>query len=307
MIEAFKLWNEPNNLSHWDFEIDHDWRQYATMVDLAVARLRALVPDLPLVLGGISPIDPDFIRRLQSYGTLDAVDAVGVHGFPLDWNLWQIDAWPDKVAEIEQVAQKPVWVTEAGVSSFGAEEVQVFGLERTQALLADRAERVYWYSLLDLPRSWGATTRHREAEGSSYYRHFYLGLIREDGTPKPALSRFDARFGICQWLHYNDERLERVTDWLRRLGVRRLRTGISWADWHRPDAETWFDRQMAALEDFEVTVTLCFTPPSRGVRHCHTSPPQVLEEFAQFAADVAERYVVPQLRSRSLARGAGAS
>ena len=26
MIEAVMLWNEPNNKSHWDFEIDPDWR-----------------------------------------------------------------------------------------------------------------------------------------------------------------------------------------------------------------------------------------------------------------------------------------
>jgi len=29
---------------------------------------------------------------------------------------------------------------------------------------------VYWYSLLDLPPEWEATTRHKESEGSSYYR-----------------------------------------------------------------------------------------------------------------------------------------
>ena len=48
--------------------------------------------------------------------------------------------------------------------------------------------------------------------------------------------------------------------WLRRLGVKRLRTGLSWADSLRPNAEEWFDRQMAALEEFETTVTFCFTP-----------------------------------------------
>ena len=25
MIEAVMLWNEPNNKSHWDFELDPDW------------------------------------------------------------------------------------------------------------------------------------------------------------------------------------------------------------------------------------------------------------------------------------------
>ena len=35
MIEAVMLWNEPNNLSHWDFEIDRDWSAFAGMVRLA--------------------------------------------------------------------------------------------------------------------------------------------------------------------------------------------------------------------------------------------------------------------------------
>src|SRR5690606_26974955 len=99
----------------------------------------------------------------------------------------QLNEWPDRIAEIEAVVRHPVWVSEVGVSTFGAEEVQAFGLQRTAELLRGRVPRVHWYSLFDLPRAWPATTRHREAEGSSYYRHFYMGLIREDGTPKLAL------------------------------------------------------------------------------------------------------------------------
>ena len=60
-------------------------------------------------------------------------------------------------------------------------------MQRTAELLVGRSPRIQWYSLYDLPMAWGATTRHREAEGSSYYRHFYMGLLREDGSPKPAL------------------------------------------------------------------------------------------------------------------------
>ncbi len=35
MIEAVMFWNEPNNKSHWDFEVDPEWRAYAEMVKLA--------------------------------------------------------------------------------------------------------------------------------------------------------------------------------------------------------------------------------------------------------------------------------
>jgi beta-xylosidase len=295
MIEAIKFWNEPNNLSHWDFEMDPEWRDFAEMTRLAGATVRSLRPHLTRVLGGISPIDPAFIELLGRHGVLDEMDVVAVHGFPLDWNHWTIDEWPDRIDEIEAVTTRPVWVTEVGASSFGADEVQVFGLQRTTELLADRVERTFWYSLFDLPPAWPATTRHKESEGSSYYRHFYMGLIRADGTPKPALRHFDPRLGICQWFHYRDHRLDAGVRWLRDLGIRKLRTGISWGDWHRPGAPDWFDHQMDALADFDVTITLCFTPPSRGRRECHTSPPQVLEEFAAFAGQIVERYV-PQTR-----------
>jgi beta-xylosidase len=193
---------------------------------------------------------------------------------------------------IEAETSKPVWVTEVGVSSFGAEEVQRFGLERTTELLLGRAARVYWYSLLDLPPAWSATTRHRESEGSSYYRHFYMGLVRADNTPKLALPSFDARLGICQWFHFEDPRFAMAVDWLRRLGVTKLRTGVSWADWLRPNALAWFDHQMDALRDFDTTITLCFTPNSRGQRPDHTSPPLDPQEFADFAETVVRRYAL---------------
>ncbi len=294
MVEAVKIWNEPNNLSHWDFELDAGWRIYAETVRRACAALAAERPRLTRVLGGVSPIDPAFIQNMRGQGVLDCVHAVAVHGFPLDWNHWQIHEWPAKLEEIRAVTDLPIWVTEVGASSFGAEEVQEFGLVRTGELLRGRAPRIHWYSLFDLPRSWPATTRHREAEGSAYYRHFYMGLLREDGTPKLALRRFaelTPAFGICQWFHFEDPRLDDAVRWLRRLGVRHLRTGLSWADSLRPGAQAWFDRMMRALEPFEVTLTFCFTPESCGLKPHHTSPPRSVERFADFCAAMARRYV----------------
>ncbi|MGC3997617.1 MAG: hypothetical protein QM767_09040 [Anaeromyxobacter sp.] len=78
--------------------------------------------------------------------------------------------------------------------------------------------------------------------------------------------------------------------WLKELGVRQLRTGLSWADSFRPGWEAWFDRQMQALEPFQVTVTFCFTPEHRGLRPHHTSPPQDPAEFAGFCARMVRRY-----------------
>jgi beta-xylosidase len=293
VIEAVMFWNEPNNKSHWDFEIDPGWQRYAQMVKLAASAVATEKPALTRVLGGISPIDPQFIRNMAEQGVLEQLQRVAVHGFPFDWNHWKVDEWPNKLAEIAAVTRLPIWVSEVGVSTFGADEVQLFGLERTAQLLIGKSERIHWYSLFDLPRDWPATTRHREAEGSSYYRHFYMGLIREDGTPKPALRKFaeyTPALGLCQWFHFEDHRLDTALKWLRELGVTKLRTGLSWADSLRPNADAWFDRQMRALEPFDLTVTFCFTPESRGIAPHHTSAPLEPAEYAEFCARMVRRY-----------------
>lgn len=293
MIEAVKFWNEPNNKSHWDFEVDPEWKIFIEMVKLASQAAKAENSGILRVMGGISPIDPFFIRRLKDGGALDDMNAIAVHGFPLDWNLWGINEWPDKIAEIKAVTHLPVWVTEVGISSFGAEEVQDFGLRRTAELLSGRVDRIHWYSLFDLPKAWEATTRHREAEGSSYYRHFYMGLLNEDGNPKMAIrhfSDFTPELGICQWFHFQDQRLGSAVEWLRKLGVKKLRTGLSWADYLRPDAERWFDHLMGALDEFDLTVTFCFTPESKGIQPHHTSAPKRIEEYADFCTTMMRKY-----------------
>jgi beta-xylosidase len=120
-----------------------------------------------------------------------------------------------------------------------------------------------------------------------------MGLIKEDGTPKMALEEFakhTPEMGIMQWFHYEDHRLQDAVQWMRRLGIKRLRTGLSWWDSYRPGWESWFDRQMDALAEFDTTVTFCFTPDCEGIQPHHTSPPKDPMYFADFCARMIERY-----------------
>lgn len=301
MIDSVMFWNEPNNMSHWNVDLDPGWEKFATMTRWAGDAVRRANPGLSRVLGGISPVDPEFIDLMFRQGVDEAVDVVAIHGFPVDWNPWQIHEWPAKVREIEAISGKPVWVTEVGVSSFGAEEVQDWGLQRTAELLLPCTERTYWYSLFDLASHRIATTRHKESEGSAYYRHFYFGLLNEHYQPKLALAHFPKGLGICQWVHWHDEEtLNATAEWLERLGVYDLRTGISWADWHRPNAAEWFDHMMEKLSRFRLMVTLCFTPPSRGIEPNHTSPPVDLGEYAYFCQEIVERYAPPSTENEVL-------
>ena len=60
MIEAVMLWNEPNNLSHWNFQLDPDWSAYARMVNRAFDKIRQASSAMPAVL----------IRLMDSLGSI---------------------------------------------------------------------------------------------------------------------------------------------------------------------------------------------------------------------------------------------
>jgi beta-xylosidase len=296
VIEAVMLWNEPNNLSHWDRTQDPDWALFAEMIRLAGERLNAIAPGLPRVLGGISPIDPAFIQNVFSRDLSRAVDVVAVHGFPLDWNRWHLTEWPSRIQSVRDVnPHKPVWATEVGASSLVSESLQAWAVDATLEQLTPAADRVFWYALMDLPERWEAVTRHRGSEGTAYYRHFRMGVCDADGRPKPGAGRLarwaDRGVGVCEWVYWREEgRFEVMLQLLQELGIRKVRTGIGWADWDRPGAMDWFDYVMRRLEPFELTLTLCFTPARAGRAPHHTSPPIRLGDFADFCETIVQRY-----------------
>jgi hypothetical protein len=47
---------------------------------------------------------------------------------------------------------------------------------------------------------------------------------------------------------------------------------------------------MLALDPFDVTLTLCFTPEHLGVAPHYTSPPQKAADFAAFAQWAVQKY-----------------
>ena len=99
------------------------------------------------------------------------------------------------------------------------------------------------------------------------------------------------KLGICQWFHYQDyDAVERAVDLLGELGVRHVRTGISWADYFRPDGSAWYAFQMEALADFEVLLSVWHTPPSIALGDTPASPPARLQDYADFIDRVIQEH-----------------
>jgi CDP-paratose 2-epimerase len=100
-----------------------------------------------------------------------------------------------------------------------------------------------------------------------------------------------SRLGICQWFHYEAySDVERAVALMRELGVRQLRTGISWADFHRDGGREFYDWQMEMLREFDVLLSIWHTPPSLSENGKCSGPPRRLEDYGEFVAYVIELY-----------------
>lgn len=192
-----ELWNEPNNLYKWDFRgNDPGWAKFGEMIRLAAERASRL--GKPTVLGGIIPVDPEWLKLMKGYGTLDDIDVIAIHGFPEMWwpdaPCWEQygnwNGWDGKVDDVAGPADgRPVWITETGLATWDLyrHEEARFDLQCRMLERAVRApaERVYWYSLIDLD------ARREAIEGFHVDENeYHLGLVKSDGRKKPAYHRF---------------------------------------------------------------------------------------------------------------------
>ena len=93
-FEHVELWNEPNNLREWDVTLDPYWYKFSEMIGAAAYWCRQR--GKKTVLGGMSPIDPNWLRLMGERGLLPYIDAVGIHGYPVTFEFcW--DGWDEQI------------------------------------------------------------------------------------------------------------------------------------------------------------------------------------------------------------------
>jgi len=178
-FEYVELWNEPNNLSEWDWTLDPNWLIFCEMIGAAAywARQRGK----KTVLGGMAPVDPQWLGFMIQRGVVEHIDVVGLHAFPA---LWETN-WPGWEAQLQPVrdvlsghgCRSRVWISETGYSTWRHDELgQVHAF--LEALEAP-AERVYWYAVQDLHPDTGTVDGFHTDE-----REYHLGLKGYTGRPK---------------------------------------------------------------------------------------------------------------------------
>jgi CDP-paratose 2-epimerase len=178
-FEYVELWNEPNNLKEWDVTLDPYWFKFSEMVGAAAYWARQC--GKKTVLGGMSPIDPAWLRLMGERGLLQYIDAVGIHAFPNHAEAkW--DGWNTIVGRVREVLaqfqpQAEVWITETGYSTWRHDE------RRQLTAFVDAidapVDRVYWYSTHDLDPKISTVAGFHTDE-----RDYHFGLKRYDGSDK---------------------------------------------------------------------------------------------------------------------------
>jgi CDP-paratose 2-epimerase len=90
--------------------------------------------------------------------------------------------------------------------------------------------------------------------------------------------------GVYEWFQPNEhERVERVLADLKTLGIRHLRTGVSWADWCTPSGGDWYKWLLPRLaQEVEILPYFVYTPPSLGVVPKTSAPPRDPKWYADF-------------------------
>lgn len=174
-----ELWNEPNNKVEYDYTLDYSWNKFAKMIDMAAywAKHRGKMT----LLGGMSPIDPNWLQYMIDKGVLENIDAVGIHGFP-DVFDQQWAGWEENIIAIKEVLsknnlKKQIWISEAGFSTWQDDEVKQ--LEEFIQVVNSSADRVYWYRMNDLGGEFPTVGGFHLDE-----REYFFGMKTQDGNEK---------------------------------------------------------------------------------------------------------------------------
>jgi CDP-paratose 2-epimerase len=178
-FEWIELWNEPNNRTEYDYTLDHSWEIFSEMIGGAAFWMKRL--HKKTVLGGMSPVDPNWLEMMYRNGVMKYIDAVGIHGFPGVFDtMWE--GWEKNIKRVNRVIRnfggnQEVWITEAGFSTWQFDEQKQ--VREFINALETPAKRMYWYSINDLnPRLPTVDGFHLDE------REYHFGLISKNENRK---------------------------------------------------------------------------------------------------------------------------
>lgn len=191
MVTYWQIWNEPNSPGFW--QPQEDAAAYARLFNTAATALKTALPDRKAVMAGMmyfSVMPSTGKLMLQVLGEsrdVRGADVVAYHPYTDQPEgepgtmLRETGNWLN--AGLRHFGAREIWATEFGWSTYpgpvvvqsiiSEEEQADYLLRRLSLMMTMDYDRVFWFALSDLDER--APPRDR-----------FYGLLRRDGTPKPA-------------------------------------------------------------------------------------------------------------------------
>ena len=199
-VAAWEIWNEPNDASY--FKADDQAAAYARLVRAAYPAAKAADPSATVIAGALAEAPAAFVERLLEHGIGGHFDAFSIHPYsgdaspyePLD-DEWVKNSFARGVPSVREVLlrhgeDKPIWLTEFGwsTSTIRGDEPWRNGVdERTQARSTELAlAKVRDWPYVPVAIVFGLL----DAGDDPVDRNSNFGLLRHDGSPKPAYAAF---------------------------------------------------------------------------------------------------------------------
>lgn len=136
------------------------------------AAVKPVAPGVALLGGSTNTIATGFLARLFRAGALNHVDGIAVHPYRPAPEGVEHEIARLRAAMARAGGEKPIWATEFSREFARPQDAAPFYLKMAALLESAGVRHHFWYALADQP---GFPT---------------MGLVRFDGTPKPAASTF---------------------------------------------------------------------------------------------------------------------
>ena len=201
-VASYEIWNEPNLRLMWGGTPNP--ADYLRLLKVSTPVIKAADPSAKVIFGGLYPFPmPQYgvkaLKFLNSFfrqkGAARWFDALSLHPYSYTPRyLVPTLRLFRKNLNKHRAGKKPIWITELGwatsghdwaISPFKATEAQQaqYLTQSFNKLIKARGElrlqRVFWFEWQDQP----------DPDGSWFLK---MGLLRADGSPKPAYSAYQA-------------------------------------------------------------------------------------------------------------------
>jgi CDP-paratose 2-epimerase len=99
-------------------------------------------------------------------------------------------------------------------------------------------------------------------------------------------------FGFVEWFRPGEhDRVLRAIEGMRAVGASFIRTHLSWATYHTPEGEAWYDWLVPTISrDLDLLPCVHYTPPSLSRTGRSSGPPRRLKDFPDFVDHMLTRY-----------------